>query len=193
MDNNLTAWIALVTAADANGTLPPCPATIPGALPPPSQTVTASAPDGDGMVTLTPGTSNPDYAGQRVCLRSTADLLPVGSREHAIVVLNCDRRESELTATFAGQSIFHNTAYDVKRSIVGNPNSDWTIDSAKQLPNNVVVPSHAALPAQGKAWIDLMPRLQAVATSNPVGGEAPNKAAEERMAALRAKKAAEHK
>src|ERR1700679_3863527 len=98
---------------------------------------TLGPPDSDGMVVLVPGTTNPGYKGQRVCLKSSAAALPAGSREQAIVNLNCDRRDSEIDNPIQGYETFHNTAYDVKRAIATNPNSDWVIDSSKQIANNV--------------------------------------------------------
>jgi hypothetical protein len=156
------------------------------------QQVTASIPDSDALVIITPGTTNPGYIGNRVCVESSKAFFAQGTREWAIIDLNCKRRETENQGTFGGYDMVHNTPYDVKRSIASNPNSDWTFDVNKQLSNAVISPSSAPDPTSAKAWIDALPVPNEVAKptqSQPKGEGKAMKALEQRQAAEEAAKA----
>lgn len=141
MDNNLTAWIALATAADANGTLPPCPATIPGALPQGGSSVTIDTPDSKGFVALVGLPAANSFNGIRFAIQEIALSLPPSSQGREICLNAVQQANAKYVVGNAGFIGVATDSHQVPNPATGA--NDWVTSSPQ-----VNIPDSCALPAQ---------------------------------------------
>ena len=140
MSTNATAWITLINAADAAGTLPPAPVTLtgfsfPGASAGP---VSIDTPDAKGLVAFTNLPSGNSYSGVRIAVQEVGLSSPPSSEQRECCLNAVAQASQKYNITQ-----FIGVATDSKQ--VYNPSTganDWvTISPQVNIPNSQALPA----------------------------------------------------